>query len=213
MALLRPPIWIVAFVFGCSLACSFGTDTGVVIETDEFAPDAPVSERTPLGSGGHLPSDLRGIWVAEVRAVDQRRLDVLQAGRDGEKLVALDPPLRAEEQVWFVGASDPLSEHYHWWFCATRCRIEIRDSGIWIEGYLIYDRLGSSLMSARIEGRDVFYDLVGHDPDGRQGVIHLRMNREWTGFRVIHVELDGFSLAHMEDLLVLSYYRRTPELR
>ena len=213
MTSLRPRIWISILVVGCSLACSFSSESTVVVDTDQFAPDAPVSKGGPVGSGGHLPSDLRGIWVAEVRAVDQRRLDVLEAGRDSEKFAALVPPLRAEEQAWFVGASDPLSKHYHWWFCATRCGVEIRDSGIWIEGYLIYDRLGSGLMSARIEGRDVFYDLMGHDPDGRQGVIHLRMNREWTSFRIIHVELDGFTLPYLEDLLVLSYYRRTPELR
>jgi len=182
------------------------------MDTDQFAAD-PTNHDVPLGPGGHLPSDLRGIWVAEVRPGDQRRLDVLEAGRDARALRRLDPPIGANEQQWFTRVIDPLSKDYHWWFCATHCRVEIRDSGIWLEGYLIYDRLGSGLMTARIEGRDVFYETFGHDPDGRKGVIHLRMNREWTGFRVIHIELDGFNLPYLDELLVFSYYRRTPELR
>ena len=200
-------------VIGWTLACTLGSREEVTRDTDQFAPDLTAAGEEPIGPKGHLPSDLRGIWVAAIRPADRRRLDVSEAGRDGEALGRLDPPLRASEQEWFLGVSNHLSEHYQWYFCATHCRVEIRDSGIWIEGYLIYDRLGSGLVNTRIEGRDVFYELEGHDPNGREGVIHLRMNKDWTEFRVIHVEVDGFTMPNLEDLLLFHYYRRTPDVR
>ena len=213
MPTVRSRIWIPSLLLGWTLACGFGLDEVEVADTDQFAPDPTSNRDDPPGPGGHLPSDLRGIWVAEIRPADQRRLEVLEAGRDPDALGRLDPPIGAGEQGWFTEVNDPLSKNYHWWFCATRCRVEIRDSGIWLEGFLIYDRLGSGLMTTRIEGRDVYYDLVGHDPDGRTGVVHIRMNREWTSFRIIHLEIDGFVLPYLDELLVFPYYRRTPELR
>ncbi len=210
MPCFRPYFWVASLTVGWTFACGLPTGDGTTADTDQFAPDGG---EEALGSGGHLPSDLRGIWVAEVRPADQRKFDVLQAGRDGERLDSLDPPLQSGEEQWFTRVIDPLSPEYHWWHCAKHCRVEVRDSGLWLDGFLIYDRLGSGLMNTRIEGRDVYYDLEDHHPSGREGVVHLRMNKDWTGFRIIHIELDRFSLAHIEDLMQLRYYRRTPSLR
>jgi len=213
MSIVRPRFWVAAPLIGWTLACNFGSKSVEVVDTDQFAPDPTAQNEEPLGPGGHLASDLRGVWIASVRPADQRKLDVMEAGRDGEALETLDPPLAPGEEEWFIAMNDHLSENYHWWFCATHCRVEIRDSAFWLEGYLIYEQLGSGLMRVRIEGRDVYYDLEDHDPNGREGLVHLRMNKEWTEFRVIHLELEAFDEDTVAQLLQMRYYRRSPEWR
>ena len=84
------------------------------------------------------------MWSAQVPKAQQRKMDILSAGREG-RAPDLDSPLTDEERGWLSEVMDPTSVAYHWWYCANRCQFEIRDSALWSHGYLLYDATGSGL--------------------------------------------------------------------
>lgn len=181
-----------------------------VSDTDVFAPDAVGEEVVTT----HIPSDLRGVWEARVPQVLERKVAVLKAGIDRRDPSRFDPPLSEAEQVWYDQAADPEHPYRAWYRCSQTCRFEISDSAIWNFGYHPYSMVGSGLMTRpEIHGREVDFVLEDHDPNGMRGRIHLRMNPEWTAFRVVEFDLDGYRDPHLGQKLELYYERRTTEVR
>ncbi|NCG18123.1 MAG: hypothetical protein GWP91_03815, partial [Rhodobacterales bacterium] len=56
--------------------------------------------------------------------------------------------------------------------------------GIWNVGYSGFLEIGSSLVHPAINGRTVTYEMTAHDPGGFKGLVVLRMNKDWSSFRV-----------------------------
>lgn len=189
-------------VAGC-----FSSRTGGASDTDVFAPD---DARTPVVTT-HIPSDLKGVWEVRVPKVLERKVAVLKAGIDKAPIESFEPPLSKAEMVWYTQAADPEHPYRAWYRCSQRCRFEIKDSSIWNTGYYPYSRVGSSLMrEPEIAGREVEFRLEDHDPDGMRGRIHIRMSADWSAFRVIDFELDGYQDPHLGQKLEL-YYERGEE--
>lgn len=188
-----------------AVACSSG-EVAVVTDTDVFRPDHPKEVvRTT-----HIAHDLVGTWEVRVPQVLDRKVAILEAGIEGRP-ARFDPPLSTAEQIWYEQAADPEHAYVAWYRCSQQCRFEIKDSSIWNYGYYPYSAIGSGLMSRpTIEGREVEFHLTEHDPNGMSGRIKIRMNREWTAFRVIDFELDGFRDPHLGQKLELYYERSEP---
>ena len=183
-------------------ACGTG-EQAVVTDTDVFRPDHPREKvRTT-----HIASDLVGTWEARVPQVLQRKVAILEAGIEGRP-ADFDPPLSEAERIWYEQAADPEHAYVAWYRCSQHCRFEIKDSSIWNYGYNPYTPVGSGLMRRPIiEGREVEFQLEEHDPNGKRGTIKIRMNREWTAFRVIDFELDAYRGKHLGQKLELYYER------
>ncbi len=183
------------------------SEEGRVSDTDAFAPDHPKE----LIRTTHISSDVNGIWEVRVPKVLERKVRILRASVDGWPANRIDPPLSEAEQVWYDQAADPEHPYVAWYRCSQRCQFEIRDSSIWNTGYYPYSRVGSGLMNrAEVVGRDVTFKLEDHDPNGMGGVIKIRMNREWTAFRVTSFELDGYRDPYFGQKLELYYERVAP---
>ncbi len=196
---VTPILWLL----GC-----VAPEPEVLTDTDAFRPDHPRARVVTT----HIPSDLVGTWVVQVPQVLRRKVAVLRAGIEGSPVDAFDPPLSDAERIWYEQAADPEHPYVAWYRCSQSCRFEITDSSIWNHGYYPFSAVGSGLMERpEIQGREVTFRLHEHDPSGYSGTIRIRMNPEWTAFRVVDFELDSYRDPHLGQKLELYYVRQSPE--
>lgn len=197
--------WLVAS--GCGVGCSLPDPRALRSTDDEFAPDHPSEVRTT-----HIPADLVGTWEVRIPEDQQRKYTVLRAALDGVPPGKVSPALNGVELGWYNDAREPGSVHRDWLRCAESCRFEITDGSIWNYGYLPYSPVGSGLMRRpQITGREVVFELEAHDPSGLGGRIDARMNRSWTAFRVIGLELEGYRDPDLASKLELTYTHVTED--
>ena len=183
-----------------------GCVTGLLdeaVDTDDFAPN----RRGEVRNNSHIATDIIGTWRARVPRVLQRKLAIITAGIEDGEADRFDPPLSNAERIWFHRAADPESAYLAWYRCATECRFELRESSMWNHGYAPYTAVGSGLTDVVIDGREVSFTLHQHDPSGMGGTARIRMNRDWTAFRVVAFNVESYRDRHLGQKLELFYVR------
>jgi hypothetical protein len=78
---------------------------------------------------------------------------------------------------------------------------------MWNHGYAPYSPVGSGLVDVELSGREVSFVLHQHDPIGMPGTALIRMNREWTAFRVERFDVETYRDRHLGQKLELFYVR------